>query len=166
MGVYGEMGFLMNEFANVVKNVVEFYFKLALENYPKLSSFAIVTDENFSTFAIAINEDKFFTDVESKILSDEDYWNPAEWTEESFSSKHKNEDKKIIFQFLEDNKLKDSDILYAFQKSLLSLRKEDNKNICMFIHITDFEYSKSLNDIVKLLNGENLSQHYKKYFLD
>lgn len=155
----------MNEFVDAINNVVKFYFSLALENYPKLSSFAIVTDENFSTFAIAINESKFFIDVKTKSISDEDYWNPAEWAEESFSSKYINEDKKTIFAFLENDEIKGSNVLNTYHNSLLLLRTKDNKNICMFVHITDFEYSETLYKIVKDLNGDEVAQNYKAYFL-
>lgn len=155
----------MNEFSKVVNGVVKFYFDLANKTYPKLSSFAIVTDENFSTFSIAINVNEFFIDVGNQIISDEDYWNTAEWTDESFSSHCKNDDKTLIFKFLENKEFKESEVLDVFHKSLLSLRTKENEKVCIFLHITDFIYLEYLYNIVKDLNGSVIAENYKKYFI-
>lgn len=154
----------MKEIAKYIEDSILFYFNLAKNNYKNLSSFAIVTDESFDTFLIAINTDKFFFKLENGEICEDDYWNTAEWIEESLDEKYFNSNIEYVNTFLEENHIDD---IAFFDICLKALQKiNDNKDICMFVHITDQGFNKNLYEIVKELNGENVAESYKNYYLD
>ncbi len=153
-----------NYFKKLVKESVQFYYDLAIEKYSDLSSFAIVTDESYDTFIIAINTGKFYKDLESLIISDEDYWNTAEWTEECLDCIYESADAEQINVIISnDNEFTESIFLEACFEALKSIRNEDNSDVCMFIHLTDYGTSINLLNIVNHLNSKNIFASYKKY---
>lgn len=142
---------------------VNFYYQLAKEKYPNLSSFAIVTDESFDTFLIAVNNDEYFDDLESENIADEDYWNTAEWTDERFNKNAFNVNIENIKNFISENyDIDENDFLDMCLNALKSVHKD--KDICVFVHITDFSFHQKLYEIVKELNGDKIAQSYQEYY--
>lgn len=142
---------------------VNFYYQLAKEKYPNLSSFAIVTDESFDTFLIAVNNDEYFDDLESENIADEDYWNTAEWADERFNKNDFNVNIENIKNFISENyDIDENDFLDMCLNALKSVHKD--KDICVFVHITDFAFHQKLYEIVKELNGDKIAQSYQEYY--
>lgn len=140
---------------------VSFYYQLAKEQYPNLSSFAIVTDESFDTFLIAVNHNEYFEDLKNENITDEDYWNTAEWTDERFSRTSVNDNIKNIKCFLSNNGIDENEFLDMCLNALKSVHKD----ICVFVHITDFAFHQKLYDIVQVLNGDEIAKSYQDYYL-
>lgn len=156
-----------NKLSKLILNTVNFYYDIADKNFHNLSSFAIVTDESFRTFLIAINTNVFFTDVKEGKVSSETYWNTAEWTEEALDYKFPSDDMEEINDLLNsEDQVSELFFLECCTKALDNIRSEENANICLFVHITDFAYSESLFEIVKDLNGTEVAKNYQKYFLN
>ena len=153
----------MKEIAKYIEESVLFYFNLAKDNYGNLSSFAIVTDESFDTFLIAINTNNFFFELENKKICEDDYWNPAEWVEESLDEKYFNSSIEYVNNFLEKNPIDEIDFLDICLKAL---QKINDNNICMFVHITDHGFDQNLYEVVKKLNSESIAESYKNYYLN
>lgn len=141
---------------------VSFYYQLAQEKYPDLSSFAIVTDESFDTFLIAVNHNEFFDDLKNENIADEDYWNTAEWTDECFDRNAFNINIEDINNFISENRDIDEN---EFLDMCLNALKSVHKDICVFVHITDFAFHQKLYDIVKELNGDEIAKSYQDYYL-
>lgn len=142
---------------------VNFYYQLAKEKYPNLSSFAIVTDESFDTFLIAVNNDEYFDDLESENIADEDYWNTAEWTDECFDRNSFNDNIENINDFISGNyDIDKNEFLDMCLNALKSVHQD--KSICVFVHITDFAFHQKLYEIVKELNGDKIAQSYQEYY--
>lgn len=151
------------DFSNLINEIIEFYYKSVSSEYDNLSSFAIVTDSGFETFLVAINKGKYFLDLVKENISDEEYWNVAEWDTQSLSKKYHFSRKQDIIDFLENNSL-DQNFLYdLFSNSLTRVRDDDNSDVCMFLHITDHHFDEGLYEIVKQLNGSDIANSYKKY---
>ena len=153
-----------HNFKILVKNSVKFYYNLAIEKYPNLSSFAIVTDEDYDTFIIAINTNKFYKDLKDWVITDEDYWNTAEWTEECLDCVYESSDAEEINSLINDQHQITEDLfLESCFEALKNIRNEDNTDICIFIHLTDYGSSGNLLNIVKKLNNKNIFESYKEY---
>ena len=154
---------MMKVIQDDIYQAVAFYYELAKQNYPNLSSFAIVTDESFETFLFAVNADEFFDDLKNEKIADEDYWNTSEWQNECFHRNAFNINIKNVKSFLEDydNHIEKNEFLEVCLNALQAVH--DDKRICMFVHITDFAFDKKLHDIVKTLNGDEIAECYQKY---
>lgn len=152
----------MKEIAKHIEEAVSFYFNLAKDKYINLSSFAIVTDESFDTFLIAVNTNNFFSELENEEICEDDYWNTAEWIEESLDEKYPNSSIEYVNNFLEQNSIDKIDFLDICLKKLQKINISDD-NICMFVHITDHGFDQNLCEIVKKINGESIAESYKDY---
>lgn len=153
----------MKDFIENIQQAVAFYFNIAVNNYQNLSSFAIVTDESFDTFLIAINTNHSFEKLQQGIICSEDYWNTAEWQEESLDTVYFNENIESIQDFLGQNTIDENVFFGACLDALKRIKRDD---ICMFLHITDFEFHQELYNIVNQLNGEEIANSYKDYYLE
>lgn len=148
-----------------IYQAVAFYYQLAKEKYPDLSSFAIVTDESFDTFLIAVNNNEFFDNLKNEKVCDECYWNTAEWQDECFDDKAFNFNIENITDFLNSkdyDEFDEDEFLNICLNALKSIHND--KRVCVFVHITDFSSNQKLYDIVKELNGDEVAESYKNYY--
>ena len=153
-----------DNFGKLVKDSVQFYFNLAIEKYPNLSSFAIVTDESYDTFIIAINTNGFYKDLKDWKITDEDYWNTAEWIEECLDCVYESNDiEQINYLINYQEGIAESVFLDACFKALKNVRSDNNSDVCMFVHLTDYGSSKKLLNIVQELNSKAIVESYKEY---
>lgn len=168
----------------LMQKITQVSFDTAIKDYPNLSSFAIVTDEDLTCFDIAINDDLFFADVIAGKATDEDFWNTAEWTEELFCEKIPslwadlnlvNElTDQLSHQLYDDTQAVpnlrrefdtdyDKIFLESCYQALARLRTPQNQNITLFIHVTDSDFHQELFDIVEKLNDKKVSDYYLSY---
>ncbi|MFB2537806.1 MULTISPECIES: hypothetical protein [unclassified Acinetobacter] len=158
-----------HQFYDLVEQTIDYYFRLALKHYPDLSAFAIVSTESFECFSIAINHAEYFQDyVAGKMdISDEDFWNTAEWTRELFDMDYAYPAIDEINQLLNDDLVSEHDFLSACHLALKAVRQKYQKNeICLFLHLTDLGSSDDLFSIVMDLNTPEMSKDYLNYYAD
>lgn len=157
----------LGEFDRLIKIVVSKLYHFACNDYDSLSSFAIVTDEGYECFGVAINTDIYFNDLVEFRTSDEDYWNTAEWYEEMLESHYKIAELDEVWKFLAtlNEEDKNKHFLVSCLNALQSIRTKDNLNICLQVHITDHGFDKKLFEIVEILNPKEVADSYKEYYL-
>ncbi|MDO4229162.1 MAG: hypothetical protein Q4C98_05050 [Capnocytophaga sp.] len=160
----------MNNFLDLINEAVNFYYKSVVEDYDDISSFAIVTDEGFECFQIAVNRNRFFADLINEdsedVLDwcDEDFWNTGYWSYEDLTPIYNFPKMNDISNILEQNSLTDDFLCHTFLNALMKIRDKDNKDICMFVHKTDSSFDERLFEIVKKLNGDEVAESYREYY--
>ncbi len=151
----------MYKLDELITECVEYYIEIAKKNYKNLSSFAIITTEDFEPFDFAVNTNYFFDAIEE--ICEDEYWNTGEWIEEMLSSKYPNPKIEELNKLLSDN-LDKPNFLEICKNALKNARNNTDNKICLFVHCTDFETSEELENIVKELNTKEIYQSYKNYY--
>ncbi len=155
----------MDKLTQLINACTEYYIEVAKSEYANVSSFAIITTEDFAPFDFAVNTNGFFEDMQNKKISDEDYWNTAEWVEEMLSAKYPNPKIEELNELLSDN-LEKPHFLAICKQALKNIRKNTDSKVCLFVHCTDFATSEELHNIVAELNTDDIYQSYKEYYAE
>lgn len=175
---------IKQQIRQLMQKIVEISFNKAIEIYPNLSSFAIITDEDLRCFEIAINENLFFDDILAGKGSNEEFWNTAEWQSEEFvyTVSELRADLLLLFELLDKVEQQevgeeftspysqtfsseyDKFFIDSCYQALCHIRKPTYQAITMFVHVTDFTFHQELFDIVKKLNTKQIGEYYLTYY--